>query len=874
MLWPAFPVIDERQAVRSSGETPTQFSPGPDARLYHAAMAAGTRTDGSAGGTGWPVLLLALLAILAWLTSEPLAGIESRYYDALQRIQAAPGSEQIVLIDLDGQQGGWWNDPALPALASALAASRPLAVLPASPAPPAAQLPDLDRLATLVELEQRSRRDAATDTSGDQQDPVAAQLARIQTMIRAQDEALATLAAGSRLILTVGTEATRSDLVRTSGTGCDQALLLLGAALPAGATARTTSAALPRPAVCARSWQLGGAATSPEADGVVRRLTLLQPIDGGLLPAAALAGAAAVHAENPGGRAAALQGLLPDGWQDPEPAAAYHRFYRAAGNTPAFRSMKASDLLASPAGQTDLSGQLVILGQLGNAAATFNTPVDAAMPAATLLATGLSNLLLADYVLRPAWLRWIELGLLLALALWAGLLCWRLPPWYAALLAGSLLPALLALEAWLLMAGQVWIQLATPALFAPLACLLMLGLARTMRPASATAATPVAAAPAAGSNEQDVQELDLAFSVLRQQAASDATKKRLYNIAMEHGRRRDFARAERVLTHLASLDPDYKDVIYKLSKLSGARADEPASGKPNTPRAAESPQADRLGRYQLEGIIGRGAMATVYLGRDPMINRRVAIKTIPLAEEFSEADLANARSQFIREAESAGRLNHPNIIAIYDAGEDHKMAYLAMEYFDGKPLSHYAQPDRLLPVEVVLELGARAAEALHYAHTQKVVHRDIKPANLLYHKASDTLKLTDFGIARLTDNSRTRSGIILGTPSYMSPEQLSASSVTGQSDIYSLGVTMYHLLTGSPPFQADSIPKLMEKIVHKQHRPVSEFRDDVPSCVDMILNEAMAKQPPDRFPHGRAMALALRDCCSRMTNDATGSKTA
>lgn len=185
----------------------------------------------------------------------------------------------------------------------------------------------------------------------------------------------------------------------------------------------------------------------------------------------------------------------------------------------------------------------------------------------------------------------------------------------------------------------------------------------------------------------------------------------------------------------------------------------------------------------------------------------------------------------------------------------------------GRSLSHYAQVGRLLAPRVVFELMARAAEALHYAHTQNVVHRDVKPANILYNPASDTMKITDFGIARLTDSSRTRTGIILGTPSYMSPEQLSASQVTGQSDLYSLGVTMYHLLTGAPPFQADSIPRLMDKIVKQRHRPVADIRDDIPSCTDSILDQVLAKDPADRFPSGRAFAYALRECASRLAAD-------
>jgi serine/threonine-protein kinase len=164
----------------------------------------------------------------------------------------------------------------------------------------------------------------------------------------------------------------------------------------------------------------------------------------------------------------------------------------------------------------------------------------------------------------------------------------------------------------------------------------------------------------------------------------------------------------------------------------------------------------------------------------------------------------------------------------------------------------------------VLDLMARAAEALHYAHGQHVVHRDIKPANLLYDVGRDTLKISDFGIARLTDNSRTKTGIILGTPSYMSPEQLAGHGVTGQSDLFSLGVTAYQLLAGMPPFRADSIPRLMQKIAHEPHEPLQRQRNDLPAAVDLILDRALAKEAYDRFATGREMALALRDCCSTL----------
>ena len=271
---------------------------------------------------------------------------------------------------------------------------------------------------------------------------------------------------------------------------------------------------------------------------------------------------------------------------------------------------------------------------------------------------------------------------------------------------------------------------------------------------------------------------------------------------------------------------------------------------------------ERLGRYVIERKLGRGAMGAVYLARDPRINRPVALKVIPIEKEFEDEELEEARLRFFREAESAGRLTHPNIITVFDAGEDKHLAYIAMEYLAGLPLTHYTDPKKLLAPKKALELCARTAEALNYAHDQGVIHRDIKPANLLYDLKADMLKISDFGVARLTDNNRTKTGIVLGTPMYMSPEQLGAETLTGHSDLFSLGVTLYELLTGEVPFKAKNIAVLMTKITTEDPVPVSNRRPGVPPSVDAVLSKALAKRPEKRFANGAAMAVALRNCAT------------
>ena len=268
----------------------------------------------------------------------------------------------------------------------------------------------------------------------------------------------------------------------------------------------------------------------------------------------------------------------------------------------------------------------------------------------------------------------------------------------------------------------------------------------------------------------------------------------------------------------------------------------------------------QLGRYVIERRVGRGAMGAVYLAKDPRINRAVALKVIPIEKEFEDEELKEARLRFYREAESAGRLTHPNIITVFDAGEDKGVAYIAMEYLPGIALKAYTDPRRLLAPKRALELCASTAEALDYAHNQGVIHRDIKPANLLYNPKDGSLKISDFGVARLTDNNKTKTGIVLGTPMYMSPEQLGAEDLTGLSDLFSLGVTLYELLMGEVPFKATNIAALMTKITTEEVSPVASRRAGIAPSVDAILAKALAKHPKDRFSCGAEMAIALRNC--------------
>jgi serine/threonine-protein kinase len=253
-------------------------------------------------------------------------------------------------------------------------------------------------------------------------------------------------------------------------------------------------------------------------------------------------------------------------------------------------------------------------------------------------------------------------------------------------------------------------------------------------------------------------------------------------------------------------------------------------------------------------------MGMVYLGQDPRINREVAIKTMALSHEFEGQELKEVKQRFYREAETAGRLNHPNIVTIYDIGEEQELAYIAMDYLKGQDLSAFSSKKSLLPLKEVMAIAEQVAEALDYAHKQSVVHRDIKPANIVYQREEKAVKVTDFGVACLTDASKTKTGTVLGSPSYMSPEQVAGKRVDGRADIFSLGVTLYQLTTGHLPFEAESLGSLMFKIANQAHAKPGKYRKGIPVCLTRIINKCLQKEQGKRYQSAAEVAAALKRC--------------
>ncbi len=273
----------------------------------------------------------------------------------------------------------------------------------------------------------------------------------------------------------------------------------------------------------------------------------------------------------------------------------------------------------------------------------------------------------------------------------------------------------------------------------------------------------------------------------------------------------------------------------------------------------DDPQRERFGRYQVLKELGRGAMGVVYQARDPKINRLVAVKTISLAGQPPEEE-REYRERFVREAEAAGRLSHPGIVTVFDVGEEPetRAPYIVMEFVGGQSLDKLlARDDHKLPPETAYQLAHELAEALDCAHGQGVVHRDLKPANILITEDGHA-KIADFGIAKLNLSNHTLSGRVLGTPAFMSPEQLNGDSVDGRSDLFSLGVILYTILTGYRPFQGNSALTVCFKVVNREPVPATVLNTDLPPALDYLIGRAMAKDPARRYQSAKEMALDIQ----------------
>jgi len=316
------------------------------------------------------------------------------------------------------------------------------------------------------------------------------------------------------------------------------------------------------------------------------------------------------------------------------------------------------------------------------------------------------------------------------------------------------------------------------------------------------------------------------------------------------------SRSVEVLQQSVELGKQDQEVVKSEPEMQVAVQKEPAT-------QVEKGLKPKLGRYEILEQIGRGAMGIVYKGRDPILNRLTAIKTIRFSDEFDDDKVDTIKSHFYREAEVVAKLSHPNIVTIYDVGDDLDLTYLAMEYLQGESLEKYVHKKQLLSIKQCLEIIGQACDALEYAHQHDIIHRDIKPANIML-LGDGSIKVTDFGIARATTSTKTRTGIIKGTPYYMSPEQTKGNELSGRSDVFSLGIVLYQLLTGKLPFDGENMAAIMYQITSVNPTPPTEYNPTISKPILTVLNRALEKDITKRYARAKDMGKHIQMIVDKM----------
>jgi serine/threonine-protein kinase len=499
-----------------------------------------------------------------------------------------------------------------------------------------------------------------------------------------------------------------------------------------------------------------------------------------------------------------------------------------------------------------LQGKAVVVGLT-----TDRTESRATLKTAAVVA----DLLSGSLSYRPHWAFLPELAVLCFFAIFVVLIIPRLNAWFGSFVLLFFVACWVGVVTGLLVFQGLWFQLA-PVLVMVVVGSLIAALQRIFK----SRATGYEDLKLLGLSLQGQGMLDMAFDKFMQCPVHDpAVQEILYNLGLDFERKRMFSKAVTVYQHLlkGGKFKDAKKKVVELEEMEGTIIlGSSGSGKNDGLRLVKGRTAPTLGRYEVVRELGQGAMGTVYLGRDPKINREVAIKTLNI-REIEPQLVEEVKRRFYREAEAAGGLNHPNIVTIYDAGEEHDLAYMAMEYIDGQTLALNCVKEHLLAPVEVLRIAAEIADALAYAHDNDVIHRDIKPANIMLIEGGK-VKVTDFGIARVVNSSHTQTGTILGTPSYMSPEQVAGKKVDGRSDQFSLGVVCYELLTGDKPFAGENLGALMFSISKGEYVPLSDKVKRLPKGVYEIVGKLLSKGVTGRYKSSHEVAQALRECSSRM----------
>ena len=543
-------------------------------------------------------------------------------------------------------------------------------------------------------------------------------------------------------------------------------------------------------------------------------------------------------------------------------------FISFKGSSGSFTRISFFDLMTDKVPASVFKNRLVLVSP--SAAGIMNplsTPTDAAMPVGEFSAHVLWSILNNNIIQQPAWNFMAEILMILAIGLAITLLIPRLKALTAGIVFVTFMIALIGGSTYLFASRGLWVKITYPLVQLILGYIGVITINYFVSETSKEKieGESVETNRMLGLSFQSQGMLDMAWDKLRRIPVDDDVKDILYNLALDYERKRQINKAAVVYEYIEEHDKSFKDVGEKKRKLMRASetmvfGDGSLGGAPSGEDLLANATGTRptLGRYEIAKKLGKGAMGIVYLGKDPRINRTTAIKTFRFSDEFEPEEVQKLKAKFFREAESAGTLSHPNIVTIFDAGDEHDLAYIAMEYLEGENLEKYTKNDHLLPMTKIVGFMADIADGLDYAHQKGIVHRDIKPANIMLLK-SGVIKITDFGVARITATSQTQTGVVKGTPYYMSPEQFSGAKVDGRSDIFSLGTMMFQLLTGTLPFKGNSPAALMHHIMHVPHPNPKTIKPKILTPLVTVIDKALEKDRDNRYQKAAVMRDHLRE---------------
>ncbi|OPX38074.1 MAG: hypothetical protein B1H12_03350 [Desulfobacteraceae bacterium 4484_190.2] len=540
-------------------------------------------------------------------------------------------------------------------------------------------------------------------------------------------------------------------------------------------------------------------------------------------------------------------------------------FVKFKGGRKSFPYYSFVDILKVKKVPAVFDGKIVLIGFTAEeGGVSINTPVDPKMPRVELTANIIEDFINGRYLKRPETMPYIEALLILVLGFLACFFFPKLDYFSRTAVLGAMLFGVFITGLILFMNLNIWFKVVYIcfSLVTIYVVFLIKETVISQKTLALSSKESFETNRMLGLSLQSQGLLDLAFEKLRKCPLDDDMKDVLYNLGLDFERKRMINKAITVYEYIVQEGGIFRDLDARIPKLRKFAGDLPL-GKHRRKDEGKLVISDDLdtkptvGRYEILEELGQGAMGVVYKGKDPKINRLVAIKTIRFSDDFEEQQEKEVKERFFKEAELAGKLSHPSIISIHDVGEDYDLTYMAMELLEGEDLEHYCEKNSLLPLRKVLDIIAETADALDYAYTQGVIHRDIKPGNIMLLK-NGHIKVTDFGIAKAVSSSQTRTGIILGTPNYMSPEQINGMEIDGRSDIFSLGIVFFQLLTGQLPFGGKTLTELFYQITQAKHPSPRQINPKVIRPCEQLIDKALAKDPDQRFQRASNFAKYLR----------------